>query len=932
MLSGKPLMSAAMIGFGLILLLVASLLARLPAAAGMPAVFDAPAAQQILPADLLTERQPLIRGPVAFVQNLGQWPDGARFQIWNGTQAGMWLTNDAVWITVLEPASERSDQSPEESGVLLDQAPADRRGAHIRLRFVDANPAVRLEASGRLPTQVNYFIGADEAGWRAQASVWSAVRYTDLYPGVDLDLGAAAGGWAWWLSQREPAPDQRIRLVVDGTDSAVAEDGVLKFTASGQEFSLPLPASTTAYEVEIGQVVSTVQPVIVSNFAEQIQQTDRGRTPDGLLFSSFLGGVFEDVGRASAIDYAQRVIVAGWVESENFPVTPGSFDVTHNGILDAYVARFSADGATLEYATFLGGSGTDGCQSVAVDDLGRVYVAGWTESPNFPVSTGAYDRSFNGMSDAFVLRLNSFGSALEYSSYLGGTEWDKSVAVAVDNSYRAYVAGYLFSVDYPTTAGAYDQTHNGSRDGFLTRMNAAGNGLDFSTYVGGMSADWIMAVAADSNGRATLTGYTQSTGFPVTAGAYDTTYNGETDGFAVRFVNSGAALDYSTYFGGSGFDAGIAVAVDTSDRAYVAGETRSANFPTTAGAPDRTFNGQIDAFSLRLNSGGNSLSYSTYLGGSGEERALGVSVDSTGRTFLAGQTFSANFPITPDAYDTSINGGIDAFLATIGPAGDVLGYSTFVGGSGDDWGHTVRVFDQNTVLMTGDTLSGDFPVTSGSYDPYFNGFTDAFVIKLEFVTTPTPTHTWTPTPTGTWTPTPTRTWTPTPTYTWTPTPTRTRTPTPTHTPGATSRRIFVPVFLRAFGAPVPPTPTPTATVIPGDPYEPNNGFSQAWGPMQAGEIYRALIYAATDSEDFYWFITFSARVIEVNLWSIPVGNDYHLYLYDANQLMRGYSGNPGNAPERIVTPLLSAGLYYVRVQRVTGYSATEQYALQVSYP
>ncbi len=629
--------------------------------------------------------------------------------------------------------------------------------------------------------------------------------------------------------------------------------------------------------------------------------------------------MFEDVGRAGAIDYAGRIVVAGHTESPDFPATPGAFDVTFNEILDAYAARFSANGAALEFATFFGGSAVDGSQSVAVDRLGRVYVAGWSELADLPTTAGAFDRTFNGgSSDAFVLRLNEAGNALEYSSYLGGTEWDKSVAVAVDTSYRAYVAGYLYSTDFPTTAGAYDRTHNGNRDGFVTRMNPTGSGLDYSTFLGGLASDWIWGVAVDGGGRAYVTGATTSSNFPANPTAYDPSFNGGTDSFAARFSIAGNTLEYATYLGGSGVDISYAVAVDASSRAYVSGETDSANFPTTGGAFDRTYNGQTDGFVTRLNAGGDSLSYSTFLGGSAADRAIGLAVDDTGRAHVAGETSSADFPTLAGAVDGTYNGGIDAYLASVSNSGDALSYSTFFGGGSDDWGAGVRVFDSNTVAIIGDTKSTDIPVSAGAFDMSFNGLKDAFVTKLEFVAMPTTT----PTSTGT----PTRT----------ATPTHTATPTPTRTPtGSSSRISYLPVLLFRYGATSTPTPTPTPTAtmtpVPGDPFEPNNAFVQAWGPLMSGQTYRALIYAPSDQEDFYWFDMPQERAIEVDLWDIPAGNDYHLYLYTANRVLVAYSGNAGNAPEQIRSGVVPAGRYYVRVQRITGYSATQQYALRTVF-
>jgi cell division septation protein DedD len=875
-------------------------------------------------------------GGAVFVENAGQWPEAARFLGWSDGPGALWLADDGLWITLLEPADDQPAQEPVQSGALPEAATATRRGVHVRLSFVDASPSPVLAGSGSLAASVSYFLGADDATWRAQVPVWSRVRYVDLYPGVDLEIGSDAAGWAWQLTARTAPPaDQPIRLLVEGADSVAVDGEMLVLFALGRRFAVPLLLSDVAYQIQGEQVIDVAPVQPGPPVMRSALPPEAGLAPDGLLFSTYLGGMFEDVGRAGAIDHAGRIVVAGYTESPDFPTTPGAFDVTFNEILDAYAARFSPNGSGLEFATFFGGAAIDGAQSVAVDRQGRVYVSGWSESTDFPTTTDAFDRTFNGgVSDAFVLRLSEDGSSLEYASYLGGTEWDKSVAVAVDTSNRAYVAGYLYSVDYPTTAGAYDRTHNGNRDGFITRMNAAGSSLDYSTFLGGVASDWIWGVAVDGGGRAYATGATTSANFPANPTAYDPSFNGGTDSYVARFSNTGSVLEYATFLGGGGVDISYAVAVDVSSRAYVSGETDSANFPTTGSAFDRTYNGQTDGFVTRFNAGGDSLSYSTFLGGGATDRALGIAADDTGRAHVVGETSSADFPALASAVDTTYNGGIDAYLTSVSNSGNALTYSTFLGGSSDDWGASVRMFDSNTVAISGDTRSIDFPVSVGAADVSFNGLKDAFVAKLEFVAAPTLTPTPTATPTRTATPTPTATPTRTATPTPTATPTRTATPTPTATPTRLlTRSLYLPVLLRLHVAAAGPTPTPTATVtpVPGDPFEPNDAFVQAWGPLMSGQVYRALIFAPSDQEDFYWFDTPQARTIEADLWDIPANNNYHLYLYNDNRDLVGYSGNGSNEPEQIRTGVLPAGRYYLRVQQRVGYSATQQYALRTVF-
>jgi len=380
----------------------------------------------------------------------------------------------------------------------------------------------------------------------------------------------------------------------------------------------------------------------------------------GIVYSTYLGGSYQDVGGGIEIDGSGNAHVAGQTESSDFPTTAGAFDTSFNGPHDAFVAKLNASGSALIYSTYLGGAGTDTFGALAVDAVGSAYVTGYSTHSNFPTTAGAFDTSFNGGGgDAYVAKLNASGSALVYSTYVGGASaFENGTGIAVDGPGSAYLGGYTDSPDFPTTAGAFDTSHNGGTDAFVSKLNASGSGLAYSTYLGGAAGETGQAIAVDLAASAYLAGTTTSAGFPTTVGAFDTSHNGSNDVFVSKLNASGSALAYSTHLGGTSTDyAGSGIALDGSGSAYVAGQTASSDFPTSAGAFDMSYNGSDDGFVSKLDASGSGIAYSTYLGGAQADVATGVTVDGSGSAYVTGQTDSSGFPTTAGAFDTSFNGG-----------------------------------------------------------------------------------------------------------------------------------------------------------------------------------------------------------------------------------------------------------------------------------
>jgi hypothetical protein len=392
--------------------------------------------------------------------------------------------------------------------------------------------------------------------------------------------------------------------------------------------------------------------------------------------------------------------------------------------------------AGLVYSTFLGATDYDYANALAVGADGSATVVGYTGSPDFPTTSGAYDDTFNGDADdadAFVARLSADGSSLLYATFLGGTGHESSFAAAVGADGSTTISGNTVSADFPTTSGAYDETFNGTNDAdtFVARLSADGASLLYSTFLGGTAQEVAFAVGVGGDGAATVAGYTTSADFPTTPGAFDESFNGGLhDAFVARLSADGTSLLWSTYLGGTSVDPVYAVAVGTDGAATVAGYTASPDFPITPGAYDETFKGgDRDAFVARLSPDGASLLYSTYLGGTDVDIAFAVGVGADGSATVAGYG-SPDFPTTSGAYDETFNGDYDAFVTRLSADGTSLLYSTFLGGADDDFAKGVAVGADGSATVAGYTWSADFPTTPGAYDETHDVNTDAFVARL----------------------------------------------------------------------------------------------------------------------------------------------------------------------------------------------------------
>jgi hypothetical protein len=422
-----------------------------------------------------------------------------------------------------------------------------------------------------------------------------------------------------------------------------------------------------------------------------------------------VGGAGFNAATAIAVDSTGAAYIAGYTDSYNLPTADPEQNF-NAGSDNAFVAKLNPAGSSLVYCTYIGGSADDRAYGIAVDSTGAAYLAGSATSQNFPTEHPEQS-SLEGARNAFVLKLSPAGNTLVFSTYLGGSGSDTANGIAVDAAGNSYVVGDTTSLNFP--ASGFQTGYHGSQDAFVTKISPSGGSLLFSTYLGGSSADHGAAIAVDSSYTVYVTGSTYSADFPV-ANAYQGSIGGGMDAFIARLSSNGNALLFSTYLGGSAGSVSYpetaqGIALDTAGDAYVVGVTSSSNFPLLSALQPQLL-GEMDAFVAEFSSSG-SLLYSTYLGGSGVDVGNAIAVDSSGAAYVAGYTFSTDFPVV-GGFQTALGGGCDAFMAKLGPAGASLVYSTYLGGSGSDTATGIAVDASGNVYLSGWTFSNNFPVVT----------------------------------------------------------------------------------------------------------------------------------------------------------------------------------------------------------------------------
>ncbi len=722
------------------------------------------------------------RLPIAFEANRGQSDPAVKF-LSRGPGHTLFLTPTQAVLNLTETLSTTSDDLGRSAASKAGNASAGEpgKGSTVRMELLGGNPSTRAVGQEPLAGKVNYLRG-DASRSLTDVPTFRRAAFQGVYPGIDLAWYGKQGQLEYDFTVGPGADPTMISLGFEGAHRLGLDDNgdLVVETQSG---SLRHQAPFIYQEVGgsrqrvPGRFVLTGDRQV--GFSIGAYDTSRPLVIDPVLaYSSYLGGAGLDQAEAIAVDNAGAAYVTGRTSSANFPVA-SPVDGTLSGVTDAFITKFDPSGSGLVYSTYFGGSSSEGSFGIAVDSTGAAHVTGNTSSPDFPVTTGALQQSFVGTSvDAFVAKLNPAGTAFDYSTYLGGTQplfagATTGQGLDLGPEGTIYVGGRVTTPHLPTTPGAVQSacvlsTADGRcKDAFLAKINPAGGGasdLLYLTYLGGNGTDEARAIAVDANGSAHLTGITESTDFPTTAGAYQVSLagtEGKRDVFVTKISPGGGGtsdLLYSTYLGGSmiaglrnaftiGADEGNGIAVGPSGKMYVTGTSRSSNFPTTPRSAQQRVGGctpvACDAFLSILDPAGGGrtdLVYSTYLGGSFADFGEAVAVDAAGTAVVTGTAVSTDFPTKDPVVGASagaVRGSSEAFVAKINPAGagsaDLV-FATLLGGDGVEFGEGVALDGTGNIYVTGQTRSPGqsvaYPTVNAYQSNFGGGSEDGFVTKI----------------------------------------------------------------------------------------------------------------------------------------------------------------------------------------------------------
>lgn len=648
--------------------------------------------------------------PLHFEANQGQTNDQVQF-LSRGSGYTLFLTPGEAVFSLYKPAPKAKGLKRGTGSGTNNSAKMSR--TVMKMKLVGNNPEAQAVGLKEFPGKSYYFKGSDAQRWNIDIPTYGQVKYQEVYPGVDLIYYGQQGQLEYDFVVSPQADPGLIQLAFEGAEKlTINSQGDLVLSTQGGDVHVRKPY---VYQ----EVDGARQPIAGSYLLLEQEATDSG------------------------------------IHTPKVGFQVATYDRNKPLVIDPIVM----------YSTYLGGNGYDNGTDVATDAVGNIYIAGYTSSADFPTS-GGYDTTLSVPLDGFITKLSTTGAGLLYSTYLGGSGTDAIDALVVDASGNAYVTGNTLSLNFPTTANAFQSSFAGGDiggDAFVTKLNANGSALLYSTYLGGSSYDFGTGITRDDSGYIYVVGYTYSSNFPKTGQAFDKTLGGGLDAFVAKlnpaaqkpFSKNNPPLVYSTYLGGSSTEQGNGIVVNTLGQAYVTGTTGSTNFPVKAPTiicvkfpcplpfPFQSQNkGSIDAFVTKLNSTGSGLIYSTYLGGSQDDEGFGIALNTQGQAHITGYTGSTDFPLVNAAQwdfqgsPTGLTG--DAFMSKFNANGTGLLYSTYLGGTGDETAMDIAVDNLGNAYVVGTTDSPNFPMVN-ALQPVFNGGSsglsfpesgDAFVTKV----------------------------------------------------------------------------------------------------------------------------------------------------------------------------------------------------------
>ena len=590
----------------------------------------------------------------------------------------------------------------------------------VGFTYTGSSAVTSVQGIEPLPTTFNFMRGTNPSDWVIGASTFGTLRYSDLYPGIDLLYTGTDDGLKSTFIVKPGADPSDIAMQFFGHDGlTLSDDGSLIIATDAGPLTQSAPYCYQEIDGKRIEVRGTYVLLDQNTTGFVLGEYDRERDliiDPVIKYSLYLNGIGIFQGNGVAVDTAGNAYVVG----PSLP-KPGTMDT------DAVVAKVNSGGTLPVYVTYIGGSGNETGNGIAVDQDGNAYITGTTSSSDF-ILKNPIQGSLAGKDDAFVTKLNATGGVV-YSTYVGGTENDAGNAIAIDSARNVYITGSTDSSIFPINHGSTGTSHAGNADAFVVKINTNGTNIVYSEYIGGSRDDIGRGIAVDAAGNAFITGETVSTNFPVN-NAFQSAFNGGgNDAFVTKLGPAGTPFVYSTYLGGSGRDGGYAIAVDKDGYAHVTGTTSSNNFPLkSAFVP--SYPGFTCSFYTRLEPAGNALSLSTYLTGPGFDTGRGIAVDSAGNAYIAGFT-EDRFIETINATQPKYGGGSsDAFIAKFVRGQDVPVFLSYLGGSGKDQGHAIAIDGACGIYVVGWTRSTDFPTSNPYPSPFLPMQEGGFITKI----------------------------------------------------------------------------------------------------------------------------------------------------------------------------------------------------------
>ncbi len=698
----------------------------------------------LVPAALLAGNQAIralpVALPLAFEVNRGQVDAQVKF-LARTEGATVFLTRDSVVISLVNGA----------------------RRATVRMTPTEGR-AFRVEGEQALTMRSHYLIGSDPSRWRRDIPSFARVRYADVYPGIDLVFYGNQGQVEFDFVVAPGADPSRIRLDFEGGGQLhVESDGEMVLSTGAGQIRLRKPRVFQEVDGEQRPIAGSYELAGGTRAIFRLAAYNRARAlriDPVLVYSSFLGGNGaaqggSDRARTVATDGGGNIYLAGITESASFPTSQGAFQrsMSAGPKMDGFVAKLDPSGSALLYSTYIGGNANDDVNGIAVDSGGNAYVVGYTNSDDFPATTGSLQPKRAGANDAFLVKLNSTGSQLVFGTLLGGSADENAYAVALDPAGAVWVAGSTYSTNLPVTPGVYQSSLKGGQDAFMALISSAGDRSLFCSYIGGAGNDAITSAAISPSGEPVFAGWTESSNFPLSTGALRATVYGR-EAFVARFKTGGTALVFSTLLGGAGDDTATALAVDAGDDIFVAGYTSARNFmittpviaPTTIGGPlggiqvlqdilqqlraGAYQGGDYDGFLVKIKGNGSSLIFGRYLGGAGRDIANALALDSSGSVIVAGQTSSTDLPVSPLASQRVYGGGSsDGFVAKFSAADGRRILFTYAGGLDEDAISALAADGSSNFVAAGYTLSPNLASGQVYSGALAHGGYDAFARK-----------------------------------------------------------------------------------------------------------------------------------------------------------------------------------------------------------